>query len=147
MAKKKLIGKLQKGSIYIETNSTDCPFIQVNYTFFPDTNKFEKVISGDVQKLPKNVNKYSFEIKVKYKPPIGLETMNQYKLGQNMTLLNEKYVEVKVLNPKNDDQAYNVNIMFEIERLDIFQFKRFFMIPIFLTYSLYLVSFLFKNFW
>ena len=76
MAKKKLIGKLQKGSIYIETNSTDCPFIQVNYTFFPDTNKFEKVISGDVQKLPKNVNKYSFEIKVKYKPPIGLETMN-----------------------------------------------------------------------
>ena len=137
MAKKKLIGKLQKGSIYIETNSTDCPFIQVNYTFFPDTNKFEKVISGDVQKLPKNVNKYSFEIKVKYKPPIGLETMNQYKLGQNITLLNEKYVEVKVLNPKNDDQAYNVNIMFEIERLDIFQFKRFFMIPIFLTYSLY----------
>ena len=26
--KKNLSGKLQKGSIYIETNSTDCPFIQ-----------------------------------------------------------------------------------------------------------------------
>ena len=51
-AKKKLVGKLQKGSIYIETNSTDCPFIQVNYTFLPDMNKIEKIISGDLQKLP-----------------------------------------------------------------------------------------------
>ena len=137
MAKKKLIGKLQKGSIYIETNSTDCPFVQLNYTFLPDVNKIEKIISGDVQKLPKNLNKYSFEIKLKYNAPYGLETLTQYKLGKNMTLLYERYVEVKTINPKNEEQAYNVNIIFEIERLDIFQFKRFFYIPIFLTYSLY----------
>ena len=137
IAKHKLVGKLQKGSIYIETNSTDCPFLQVNYTFMPDMNKIEKVISGDVQILPKHKNKYNFEIKLKYKAPYGLEKMSQYKLGQNMTLLYEKYVEVKTLNPKNEDQACNVNIIFELERVDIFHWKRFFYIPLFLTYSLY----------
>ena len=135
--KKKLSGKIQKGSLYIETNSTDCPFIQVNYTFLPDMGKIEKIISGDIQKLPKQKNKFSFEIKIKYNAPYGLEKISQYKLGENMTLLYEKFVETKVINPKNDDQAYNVNIIFEIEKLDIFHFKRFFYIPLFLTYSLY----------
>ena len=58
-SKKQLVGKLQKGSIYIETNSTNCPFIQVNYTFLPDMNKIEKIISGDLQKLPMHQNKYN----------------------------------------------------------------------------------------
>ena len=135
--KKKLSGKIQKGSLYIETNSTDSPFIQVNYTFLPDMGKIEKIISGDIQKLPKQKNKFSFEVKIKYNAPYGLEKISQYKLGENMTLLYEKFVETKVINPKNDDQAYNVNIIFEIEKLDIFHFKRFFYIPLFLTYSLY----------
>ena len=80
------MGKIQKGSIYIETNSTNCPFIQVNYTFLPDMNKIEKIISGDLQKLPKHKNKHRFEIKLKYDATYGLETMLQYKLGENITL-------------------------------------------------------------
>ena len=135
--KKKISGKIQKGSIYIETNSTDCPFIQVNYTFLPDMGKIEKIISGNIQKLPKHKNKLSFEIKVKYNAPYGLERRTQYNYGENMTLLYEKFIETKVINPKNDEQAYNVNIIFKIERLDIFHFKRFFFIPVYLTYSLY----------
>ena len=135
--KKKLIGKLQKGSIYIETNSTECPFVQVNYSFLPDMGNIEKIISGDIQKLPKQQDRFSFEIKVKYNAPYGLEKLHQYKLGENMTLLYEKFVEIKTINPKNDDQVYNVNIIFEIEKLDIFHFKRFFFIPVFLTFSLY----------
>ena len=99
--------------------------------------KIEKIISGDIQKLPKKKDKFSFEIKIKYNAPYGLEKMNKYKFGENITLLYEKFVETKVINPKNDDQAYNVNIIFEIEKLDIFHFKRFFYIPVFLTYSLY----------
>ena len=136
-AKKKLLGKLQKGSIYIETNSTDYPFVQVNYSFLTDMGKIEKIISGDIQKLPKLQNKFNFEIKIKYSAPIGLEKNYEYKLGENITLLNQKFVHTKVINPKNDEQTYNVNIMFEIEKLDIFHFKRFFYIPILLTYSLY----------
>ena len=135
--KNKVAGKLQKGSLYIETNSTDCPFIQVNYSFLPDLGKIEKIISGDIQKLPKQKNKFNFQIKVKYNAPYGLEINYKYKPGENMTLLYEKYVETKVINPKNEDQKYNVNIFFEIEKLDIFHFKRFFYIPLFLTYSLY----------
>ena len=136
-AKKKLVGKFQKGSIYIETNSTDCPFIQVNYTFLPDMNKIEKIISGDLQKLSMHKNKYSFGIKIKYNAPYGLETMYQYKLGQNITLLNEDNVEVKTLNPKNEEQTFNVNIAFEIDKLDKLHYKRFYYIPLYLTYSLY----------
>ena len=135
--KRKLLGRLQKGSIYIETNSTECPFIQVNYSFLPDIGNIEKIISGDVQKLPKHQNKFSFEIKVKYNAPFGLEKLHQYKFGDNITLLYEKFVLIKTVNPKNDDQAYNVNIFFEIEKLDIFHFKRFFYVPLYLTFSLY----------
>ena len=135
--KKSLIGKLQKGSIYIETNSTDCPLIQVNYSYFPDVGKIEKIISGDIQKLPKHSNKFSFEIKVKYTPPYGLEQMVNFNYGENITILDEKFVKAKIINPLTEEQKYDVNIIFEIDKLDIFHFKRFFYIPIRLTYNLY----------
>ena len=135
--KNKIAGKIQKGSLYIETNSTESPFIQVNYSFLPDMGKIEKIVSGDVQILPKYQNKFNFEIKVKYNAPYGLEKRNNYKLGENITSIHDKYVITKLINPKNEDQSYNVNIYFEIEKLDIFHFKRFFYIPLFLTYSLY----------
>ena len=135
--KKSLEGKLQKGSIYIETNSTDCPLIQVNYSFLPDMGKIEQIISGDIQKLPKQSNKFSFSVKVKYTPPYGMEQMVNYNYGENMTILDEKYVKAKVINPLTKEKSYNVNIIFEIDKLDIFHFRRLFYIPIRLTYNLY----------
>ena len=131
--------KFITGSIYIETNSTECPFIEVNYSYLPDMGKIEKIISGDVQKIPKQINnnKYSFEIKAKYGYNFGLEILNQYKSGENITLLYEKYVEAKVINPINEEQSHIANIIFEIEKIDIFHFKRFFYIPLSLSHSLY----------
>ena len=135
--KKKLAGRIQKGSIYIETNSTDCPLIQVNYSFLPDLGKIEQVISGDIQQLPRKKDKFNFIINIRYSPPYGLEKMSNYNIGENMTIFDEKFVSAKVVNPKNSEQSYNVKIIFEIEKLDIFHFKRLFYIPIRLTNCLY----------
>ena len=128
--KRELAGKIQKGSLYIETNSTDCPLIQVNYSFLPDLEKIEKIIYGDIQQLPKRKDKFNFIINVKYNPPYGLEKMSNYNIGENMTIFDEKFVSAKIINPINDEQSHNVNIIFEIEKLDIFHFKRLFYIPI-----------------
>ena len=137
--KKKKIsaGKLQKGSIYIETNSTDCPLIQVNYSFLPDLENIEKIISGNIQELPRQINEFRFLININYTPPYGLERMSTYNYGENITILNEKYVVAKVINPLIKEQSHNVNIIFEIDKLDIFHFKRLFYIPLRLTHCLY----------
>ena len=93
--KRELAGKIQKGSLYIETNSTDCPLIQVNYSFLPDLEKIEKIIYGDIQQLPKRKDKFNFIINVKYNPPYGLEKMSNYNIGENMTIFDEKFVACK----------------------------------------------------
>jgi len=135
--KRDLVGKLQTGSIYIETNSTDCPLVQVNYSYLPDMGEIEKVVSGDIQILPKNQNKFSFVVNVKYKPPYGLEQMSQYNYRENITIFFEKFVEAKVVNPSTIDKAHDIDITFEINNLETFNFKRLFYIPIRLTYCLY----------
>ena len=137
--KRKLLlqGKLQKGSIYIETNSTDCPLIQVNYSFLPDLENIEKIISGIYQELPRETNEFRFVININYTPPYGLEKMSNYNYGENMTILDEKYAVAKVINPLTKEQSHNVNIIFEIEKLDIFHYKRLFYIPLKLTHCLY----------
>ena len=135
--KKNMVGKLQKGSIYIETNSTDCPLIQVNYSFLPDFENIERIISGNIQELPKQTNEFSFLININYRPPYGLEIMSNYNYGENMTILDEKYAVAKIINPLTKEQSHNVYIIFEIEKLDIFHFKRLFYIPLRLTHCLY----------
>ena len=135
--RRSLVGELQKGSIYIETNSTDCPFIQVNFSFFAHLGNIETIISGDVQKLPKQKNKLNFEIKLKYKQPYGIEQMVNHVYGENMTIFEEKYVKAKIVNPLTKIDAYYPTIFFEIDKLDILHLKRLFYIPIRLTYCLY----------
>ena len=46
--KREHAGKIIKGSLYIETNSTGCPLIQVNFSFLPDLEKIEIIIYGDI---------------------------------------------------------------------------------------------------
>ena len=87
--KKKLSGKLQQGSIYIETNSTNCPLIQVNYSFMPDLEKIEKIISGNVQPFPRQMNEFNFDVKIKYSSPYGLEKMSNLSNGENITIFND----------------------------------------------------------
>ena len=135
--KKKLVGKLQKGSIYIETNSTDCPFIQVNYSYFADMGEIEQIVSGNIQQLPKQINNFNFMVNVKYNHPYGLEIMSNYNIGENMTIYDEKYVTAKIINPSNEEQSHDINILFEIGKSDIFHFKRLFYLPIRLTHCLY----------
>jgi len=94
--KKKLVGKLQKGSIYIETNSTDCPFIQVNYSYFADMGEIEQIVSGNIQQLPKQINNFNFMVNVKYNHPYGLEIMSNY----NNTKKNSYYYRFNLLKKK-----------------------------------------------
>ena len=136
--KKNLSGKIQKGSIYIETNSTDCPFIQVNYSYLPDLEKIEQIVSPNAYKLTKQINKLSFVVNVKYNHPYGLEIINNYNPGENMTIYDdEKNITVKVTNPSNYEQSHDVNIFFELNKSDTFHFNRLYYIPIRLSHSLY----------
>ena len=143
---KKYGGKIQRGSIYIETNSTIDPLLEIEYFYLADYNKILKIISGDVQNILKKDINYNFNILFKYEPPIGFQSTFNH-LSQNMTVYREHNLQVNLskVYQKNyftdkiipeDNYLFKFNI--EIKNLDNY-YHRYIFIPFMIDPRLYVI--------
>ena len=141
----KYSGKIQRGSIYIETNSTVNPLLEIEYFYLTDYNKIIKIISGDVQNIKKNSD-YKFKILFKYEPPVGFQSTFRH-FAHNMTIYREHNLQVNLSkvyqkNYYNDKLIPEDNYLFrfniEIKKLDSF-YHRYIFIPFMIDPRLYVI--------
>ena len=131
------ISNTQK-KIYIETNSTKTPFIEILYSYIPYMNNELQEISGNIQKKPKNSELLSFHLNVKFKKGIKLRTYNTYLPGEYITL-RERDMVIKIINPKNEQQATNSKIYIEMDKMSELKSFHYFFIPLLLNNMLYTI--------
>ena len=132
-------GQLTKKLIYIETNSTNSPLVEIEYSYMPFINNELQEIIGNIQTIPKNSNSFSFITKVKIKKPIKIRVYNSYLPGENITIYNDKFVTAKMANPLNENQVYNSKIMIEIDKLTKFKTLHNYYLPLRLNNLLYTI--------
>ena len=137
--KKAYFGKILKKSLYIETNYTDTPLVEIEYSYMLSKNNDLLAIKGNIQTLPKNKEKFSFLVNIKLKKPIKLKIYNNMIPGINMTLYNDKFVLAKILNPMNDYLVYESNITIEIKKISKWENKHYYFIPIELNNKLFIL--------
>ena len=129
-SRKNFFGKEIKKSIYIETNNTNNHLVEIEYSYISYINNELQEISGNVQKIPMNKEYMSFTINIKYKTPCKLRIYNSYAPGDNITIYNDKFLTAKVVNPINEHQAYNSNIIVEIDKLSKFRTLHYYFLPL-----------------
>ena len=131
--RKNFFGKIIKKSIYIETNNTNNHFVEIEYSYLSYINNEIQEISGNIQKIPLNKENMSFAINIKYKKPCRLRKYNICAPGDNITIYSDKYLSAKILNPLNTHQAYNSNIIVEIDKLSKFRTLHYYFLPLMLN--------------
>ena len=102
--------------IYIETNNTQTPLVEIYYTYIPYMNNELQEVTENIQKRPKNNEPFSFYLNVKFKKGIKLRQYNSYLPGENITI-RDRYMIAKVKNPSNEYQSTNSKIYIEIDKL------------------------------
>ena len=134
LKRKNFFGKEIKKIIYIETNSTNSPLVEIEYSYITFINNELQEIHGNIQTLPKHANNFSFVTNVKFKNPIKLRIYNSYLPGENITIYNDKYVNAKIPNAINEYQTYDSNIVIEIDKLSKFRNLHNYYLPLRLNY-------------
>ena len=145
---KKYNGKIQSGSIFIETNSTIDPFLEIEYFYLTDYNSIIKVFEGEVHNISKISGDYKFNMLFKYDPPLGFKsTFNNFE--ENISVYKESYINIdltkvytdnlfsgKLINLKHDDFIYKLN--FEIKNIDVY-YRRYIYVPFTIGPRLYVI--------
>lgn len=137
--RKKFFGKIIRKSIYIETNSTDTPLKEIEYSYMTYINNELLEISGNIQTIPKKVDYFSFVTNIKFKNPVKLQIYNSHHPGENITIYNDKYINIYIMNPINEYQAHYSNITVEITKLQKFRNNRYYFLPLKLNNMLYTI--------
>ena len=137
--RKNFFGKIIKKSIYIETNSTDTPLKEIEYSYMTYINNELLEISGNIQTIPKKVDNFSFVTNIKFKNPVKLRIYNSYRPGENITIYRDKYMNVNIMNPKNEYQAHYSNIIVEIDKLQKFRNNHYYYLPLRLNNMLFTI--------
>ena len=123
----KKYAKIQKGSVYIETNSTIDPLVEIEYFYLTDYNKIIKVIYGDSQNITRKDNEYNFNMLIKYQPPLGFDNSLNH-LTENMSIYKENYYNVKLAEMIKKKDYYLLKIDFEMKNLHNF-YHRYIYVP------------------
>ena len=118
--------------IYIETNSTITPFIEIYYSYIPYINNELQEVTGNIQKKPKNKEIFSFNLNVKFKKGIKLRSYNSYLPGENVTI-RDRYMIAKVKNPAKEIHSTHCKIFVEIDRLSELKSLHYFYLPLLLN--------------
>ena len=134
---KKFFGQIIKKSLYIETNYTYTPLIEIEYSYMLSQNNQLIEIKGNIQTLPKNIEKFSFLTNIKLKKPIKLKKYNNILPGINRIIYNDKFVIAKIQNPISDSHVYESNITIDIKRMSKWKNNHYYFIPILLNYKLF----------
>ena len=140
---KKYNGKIQRGTIYIETNSTIDPLLEIDYFYLTDYNKIIKQYSSDVHTISRKNSNYNFQMLFKYQPPIGFKSFNH--LLDDMTIFKENFLNVNITKVYKDNYHDNINdnshlfkINFELKNLEHF-YRRYIYIPLMINSRLYTI--------
>jgi hypothetical protein len=135
--RKNFFGKTIKKIIYIETNNTNAPLVEIEYSYLTYINNELQEISGNIQTIPSKNKSFSFITNIKLKNPVKLRKYNSYQPGENITLYSDKYMTAKMPNPLNDYQTYNSNITIEIQNLTKFVNLHYYFLPVRLNNKLF----------
>ena len=132
-------GKIYKSSIFVETNSTENPFIEIDYVYLTDFGEIQKEITGNYRYVPKINNKMliNFDVNIKLNPPFGYKRLNSYLPGEKLTVYFDKFVNARIANPSSEEEATNLVLNFEIENIKKFNYLRYYYIPLRLLHNLY----------
>ena len=133
---KDLINKNKK--IYIETNSTSMPLVELFYSYIPYINNELQEVKGNFQQKPKDSEMFSFYLNVKLKKGIKLRTYNNYLPGENITV-RDRYMVAKIKNPENEYQSTNTNIFIEIDRISELKSLHYFYLHLLLNEMQYTI--------
>ena len=139
MKRTNFFGKITKKSIFIETNSTSTPLVEIEYSYMTFINNEIQEISGNIQTIPKNKGNFSFVTNVKFKSPVKLRIYNSYHPGENITVYNDRFLIAKIPNPMKEYQSYDSNITIEIDRLQKFKNYHYYYFPLRLNKMLYTI--------
>ena len=137
--RKNFFGKIIKKSIYIETNNTDTPLKEIEYSYMTYINNELLEISGNIQTIPKKMDNFSFVTNIKFKNPVKLRIYNSYLPGENITIYRDKYISVNIMNPMNEYQAHYSNITVEIDKLQKFRNNHYYYLPLRLNNMLFTI--------
>ena len=140
---KKYSGKIQRGSIYIETNSTIDPLLEIEYFYLTDYNKIIKIFSNDVHTISRKNKNYKFQMLFKYEPPLGFQDSFS-PLNENMILYKENFMNANVTkiyngnnyNENNANYLFRINI--ELKNLEHY-YHRYIYTPIMINSRLYAI--------
>ena len=134
---KKYNGKIQRGCIYIETNSTINPLLEIEYFYLTDYNKIIKVISGDVQNITNKDAAYNFNLLFQYRPPPSFEiSLNNF--AENMTIYKDNYYTAILSKISKNNEKYLFKINFDMKHLDI-MYYRYIYVPFKISTRLYTI--------
>ena len=139
MERTNFFGKITKKSVFIETNSTSSPLVEIEYSYMTFINNELQEISGNIQTIPKNRGNFSFVTNVKFKNPVKLRIYNSYLPGENITIYNDRFLNAKIPNPQKDYQSYDSNITIEIDQLQKFKNNHYYYLPLRLNKMLYTI--------
>ena len=139
MKRTNFFGKITKKSIFIETNSTSSPLVEIEYSYMSFINNELQEISGNIQTIPKNRGNFSFVTNVKFKNPVKLRIYNSYQPGENITIYSDRFLNAKIPNPIKEYQSYDSNITIEIDRLKKFKNYHYYYLPLRLNKMLYTI--------
>ena len=137
--RKNFFGKLIKNVIYMETNNTNTPLIQIGYSYVPFLNNEYIEINGNVQSIPKNSQNFTFIANIKVKNPFNLRKYNSYLPGENISIYDDNFLRAIIQNPMNDFQVHDSNITIEIERIPYFKNSHYYFLPISLNDKLFTI--------
>ena len=137
---KKYVGKIGSGSIFIETNSTIDPFLEVEYFYLTDYNSITKVLSGDVQKIENKSNDHKLYMQIKYEPPLIFQSTVNY-LKDNMSSLKDRLLDINLNNDlkqnfRNVNYIFSIN--FDIKNIDNY-YNRYVYVPFVIDQRLYVI--------
>ena len=134
---KKYNGKIQRGCIYIETNSTINPLLEIEYFYLTDYNKIIKVISGEVQNISSKNTAFNFNFLFEYQPPPNFEISFNH-LAENMTIYKENYFTTNLSKISKNRGKYLFKLNFDMKNLDI-MYNRYIYIPFKISTRLYTI--------
>ena len=130
------LNSLLKRKIYIETNSTQMPLVELSYSYMPYMNNELQDIPVNIIIKTKNENVFNNYLNVRFKKGIKLRQFNSYAPGEDV-LIRDKYLLAKLKNPENEQQSTNIHIYTEIDKITLLKSIYYYYLPLLLNDMLY----------
>ena len=145
-------GKTKKGVIYIETNSTVNPLLQLEYYYMLDFDKIISNVDGNLQNFRREKNDIGFDLRFKYDSPEGfgidvnyiksngIYNKDGYIISGAPKILKGEKIRYNWMNKEGriKEGTFTFIIHFDLNHLDKF-YHRYIYFPFLINSLLYVV--------